>query len=80
MIPLKESQVDNLPERSHYSETSKSRTIKKPWTLEEDERIRELVQEYGAKNWTRIAKHIPERQGKQCRERWYNHLDPNIKK
>ena len=36
MIPLKESQVDNLPDRSHYSENSKSRTMKRPWTLEED--------------------------------------------
>jgi hypothetical protein len=38
------------------------------------------VEEYGAKNWTKIAKHIPQRQGKQCRERWFNHLDPHIKK
>lgn len=27
-----------------------------------------------------IAKHLPHRKGKQCRERWFNHLDPNIKK
>jgi myb proto-oncogene protein len=23
---------------------------------------------------------LPGRIGKQCRERWHNHLDPNIKK
>lgn len=36
--------------------------------------------EYGAKNWTKIAAKIPGRHGKQCRQRWYNHLDPNINK
>ena len=27
-----------------------------------------------------IAKHVPGRLGKQCRERWHNHLNPKIKK
>ena len=27
-----------------------------------------------------MADHIPGRIGKQCRERWYNHLDPTINK
>ena len=26
------------------------------------------------------ASHLPGRIGKQCRERWFNHLDPDIKK
>jgi hypothetical protein len=30
--------------------------------------------------WTKIAQHIDGRVGKQCRERWCNHLDPKIKK
>jgi hypothetical protein len=38
------------------------------------------VTEYGAKNWTYIAKNLPGRIGKQCRERWHNHLNPEIKK
>jgi myb proto-oncogene protein len=39
-----------------------------------------LVTKYGAKNWTYIAKSLPGRIGKQCRERWHNHLNPDIKK
>ena len=39
-----------------------------------------LVQKYGTENWTLIANHLPGRIGKQCRERWYNHLDPNVNK
>ena len=36
------------------------------------------VKKWGARNWTQIAKHLPRRIGKQCRERWHNHLDPNV--
>jgi len=54
--------------------------IKGPWMTEEDEKIRALVTERGPQKWSAIAKHLPGRMGKQCRERWHNHLDPNIKK
>ncbi|KAJ7513984.1 hypothetical protein O6H91_23G021700 [Diphasiastrum complanatum] len=54
--------------------------IKGPWTKEEDERIVELVNKYGAKKWSVIAQNLPGRIGKQCRERWHNHLNPNIKR
>ncbi|KAI3953388.1 hypothetical protein MKW92_014262 [Papaver armeniacum] len=40
----------------------------------------ELVLKSGPIKWSVVAKSIPGRIGKQCRERWYNHLDPNIKK
>lgn len=40
----------------------------------------QLVHRYGAKKWTLIAKHLNGRIGKQCRERWHNHLDPAINK
>ncbi|KAJ8977022.1 hypothetical protein NQ317_013471 [Molorchus minor] len=47
---------------------------------EEDEKVIELVNKYGAKKWTLIARHLKGRIGKQCRERWHNHLNPKIKK
>lgn len=40
----------------------------------------ELVNKFGAKKWTLIARHLKGRIGKQCRERWHNHLNPKIKK
>ncbi len=40
----------------------------------------DLVKKYGPKRWTLIAKHLKGRIGKQCRERWHNHLNPEIKK
>ena len=39
-----------------------------------------MVIEHGAKGWNYIASKLPGRVGKQCRERWHNHLDPNIVK
>lgn len=54
--------------------------IKGPWTKEEDAKVIELVQRYGPKRWSLIAKHLKGRLGKQCRERWHNHLNPDIKK
>ena len=54
--------------------------IKGPWTTAEDDKIRELVSARGPQKWSAIAKELPGRMGKQCRERWHNHLDPNIKK
>ncbi|PHT72198.1 hypothetical protein T459_22983 [Capsicum annuum] len=54
--------------------------VKGPWTREEDDKIIELVAKYGPIKWSVIAKSLPGRIGKQCRERWHNHLNPNIKK
>lgn len=48
--------------------------------MQEDSTLRSLVQEYGAKKWSHIAEFLPGRKGKQCRERWHNQLDPEIKK
>ena len=41
-----------------------------------------MVLRHGAGNikWSVIAAQLPGRIGKQCRERWFNHLDPDIKK
>lgn len=38
------------------------------------------VVQFGAKDWSEIARSLPGRIGKQCRERWHNHLNPDIKK
>ncbi|KAM6982190.1 v-myb avian myeloblastosis viral oncogene homolog-like 2a isoform 2-T2 [Tautogolabrus adspersus] len=54
--------------------------VKGSWSNEEDHKIIELVGKYGPKHWTLIARHLKGRFGKQCRERWHNHLDPMIKK
>jgi len=60
--------------------TFEASTVKKVWGQEEDDRLKELVELHGTKKWTIIADGLPGRTGKQCRERWTNHLENNIKK
>ena len=54
--------------------------VKGPWTPEEDKKLGDLVDDHGPKKWSEIAKNLPGRIGKQCRERWHNHLNPDIKR
>ena len=42
--------------------------------------IIELVGKFGTRHWTLISRQLKGRLGKQCRERWHNHLDPLINK
>lgn len=51
-----------------------------PWTKNEDAMLISLVNVHGPRNWTSLASQMPSRSGKQCRERWLNHLNPDIKK
>eukprot|EP01031_Cornospumella_fuschlensis_P030420 gene30420-36755_t len=54
--------------------------IKGPWSAEEDQTVIDLVAKLGVKSWSLIARQLRGRLGKQCRERWYNHLNPDINK
>jgi hypothetical protein len=52
-----------------------------PCPAEEDERLVELVHRHGAQNWTTIARSLGGgRNGKSCRLRWFNQLDPRVNK
>ncbi|KAE9619837.1 hypothetical protein Lal_00040138 [Lupinus albus] len=50
------------------------------WRPIEDAKLKELVAQYGAQNWNSIADHFDGRSGKSCRLRWFNQLDPRIKR
>ncbi|KAJ4831486.1 hypothetical protein Tsubulata_004716 [Turnera subulata] len=58
----------------------KPNLIKGQWTPQEDRLLMRLVQQHGMKKWSQIAKMLAGRVGKQCRERWHNHLRPDIRK
>lgn len=53
--------------------------VKGPWRADEDLIILRCLAE-GISKWSEIAERIPGRIGKQCRERYFNHLDPTINK
>jgi hypothetical protein len=53
---------------------------KKAWSKEEDELLLSLVDQYGITMWSKVSEALRVRSGKQCRERYHNHLDPAVKK
>ena len=50
------------------------------WTPDEDTTLVRLVEKIGPQKWALIADYLPNRQGKHCRERWHNHLNPRNKR
>ena len=54
-------------------------TIRGAWSQQEDDLLNHAVNQLGAKKWMDIAKFVPTRTSKQCRERWIQRLAPNIK-
>jgi hypothetical protein len=57
---------------------------KRHWTEEEDAKLLNAIVELNGAaekvKWSNIAKQIPERNEKQCKQRYFNNLDPSIKK
>ncbi|KAA3459671.1 myb-like protein Q [Gossypium australe] len=66
--------------RTNWKGRKKTNGVKGQWTMEEDRMLIQLVEQYGVRKWSHIAQMLPGRIGKQCRERWHNHLRPDIKK
>ena len=50
------------------------------WSPTEDQILETEVMKLGEKAWSEIAAKLPGRVGKQCRDRWRNHLCPEVKK
>ncbi|KAK1389383.1 Transcription factor MYB44 [Heracleum sosnowskyi] len=57
---------------------NKPEKIKGPWSTEEDKILSNLVERFGARNWSLISKYIKGRSGKSCRLRWCNQLSPDV--
>jgi hypothetical protein len=54
------------------------RHVKKKFTPAEDLLLQEVVTASETLDWTQIASHFPERNGRQCRDRWVNYVNPTI--
>lgn len=50
------------------------------WRNTEDEVLKAAVMKYGPNQWARIASLLHRKSAKQCKARWYEWLDPSIKK
>eukprot|EP00501_MAST-03F_sp_TOSAG23-6_P001041 GSMAST32.ASY1.ANO1.1083.1 assembled CDS len=56
--------------------------VKGPWSKSEDELLRSYMTDRLPKDvkWAEVAQNLVGRLGKQCRERWFNHLHPDLNK
>ena len=50
------------------------------WKNTEDEILKAAVMKYGKNQWSRISSLLTRKSAKQCKARWYEWLDPSIKK
>ena len=50
------------------------------WKNSEDEILKAAVMKYGLNQWARISSLLVRKSAKQCKARWYEWLDPSIKK
>ncbi|OII71229.1 uncharacterized protein cubi_01704 [Cryptosporidium ubiquitum] len=50
------------------------------WKNSEDEILKAAVMKYGLNNWSRVASLLIMKSAKQCKSRWYEWLDPRVKK
>ncbi|KYN99716.1 putative myb2 transcription factor [Plasmodium gaboni] len=50
------------------------------WKNCEDEVLKAAVMKYGLNNWSRVASLLVRKSAKQCKARWYEWLDPSVKK
>jgi hypothetical protein len=71
MFPLPSSANSILPSDS-------VKATRKPFSVEEDEKLMTFVACHGTKKWFLLANELGNRTAKQCRERWRSHLKPNL--
>jgi hypothetical protein len=54
--------------------------IKQCFTEDEDCLLSQLVYQFGTGSWIQISKQIGTRSPRQCRERWNNYINPELRK
>ncbi|EAY09940.1 Myb-like DNA-binding domain containing protein [Trichomonas vaginalis G3] len=59
-------------------EPSKPKHKHNKWTAVEDKMLKSLVSKSTKPNWVAISNQIPNRNPRQCQERWEYYLSPNV--
>ena len=50
------------------------------WNNASDEVLKAAIMKYGLNQWARVASLIHSKSARQCKARWYEWLDPKIRK
>jgi hypothetical protein len=54
-------------------------SVRGAWSAQEDELLVTAVKQLGTKKWIDVTRFVPTRTSKQCRERWFHRLSPEIR-
>ena len=65
--------------RTYFLNQNVHSKVRSQFTKEEDAKLIQLVQKYTANNFNAIAKELPGRSVRQCRERWKHYLSPSVR-
>ncbi|KAF8098355.1 hypothetical protein N665_0268s0024 [Sinapis alba] len=65
---------------SNSCDKKKTKRRRNHWKPFEDDKLKQLVEQYGPRNWSIIGQHLSGRTRKSCRQRWCNQLAPYINK
>jgi len=54
------------------------------WSKNDDDTLKEIIQTIGTDNWVDVARAMASKTdmiltARKCRDRWINHLNPNLK-
>ncbi|KAL3640739.1 hypothetical protein CASFOL_015707 [Castilleja foliolosa] len=65
---------------ARYQRSLNASILKREWTKEEDNQLRDAVETYGESNWQAVASVMEGRTGTQCSNRWLKTLHPARKR
>jgi hypothetical protein len=52
--------------------------VRSKFTPREDSLLREIISLGRCRDWSEVARDLPGRNARQCRERWNNYVNPNL--
>lgn len=76
--PPPNNQQHSPIQKAHSTSSINNTSSRRKFTEEEDKFLTELVKEMGPKKWEEIAKRMPNRTARQCRDRYSNYLIPGF--
>jgi hypothetical protein len=72
--------LSEAPSPASNGASPEARLLRGAWNEDEDAALRRAVDRLGVKDWIKIAQFVGTRTSKQCRERWFHQLAPDLKK
>ena len=70
--------MENETQKTESEQKETKRKTKNAFSEKEDQQLKTLVDQYGLKNWPTIAKFLPNRSPRQCRERYNLYLREDL--